>query len=135
MKFGIFDFEVIKVRDLTACTNPNIPKLGIWFQPTLKIGNTIIQTFGLWKREKDAFNAGIKKLTELFQGALDQLPKYQIKSKPVDAIQWNGEKIEGISLVHYHYYYNDQYIHSGDWIVDGKIVTNEEFKENYEPIR
>lgn len=124
MKIGIFDLEV--------------KKCGICFRTTFSYGDIILQAHGLFATKELALAHGIKALTELFQGALDQLtkPKYQTKSKPVDAVQWFlGLKIDEISLVHYHHYYYDQHIKVGDWIVDGKVVTNEEFEQDYEVVQ
>lgn len=122
MKLGIFDLEVIECN-------------GGWFQPILKINGETIQTYGIWKIKKYALDAGTKGLEELFQGALDQLtkPKYQTKSKTVDAVQWFPTGLES-NMDNSSAYSKGIFIKPGDWIVDGVIIINEDFGRDYEAI-
>ena len=66
----------------------------------------------------------------------DIKPKYQIKSKQVDAVQWNGEDIDGIHQFEEEVYtYRSNYIFPGDWIVDGVLVPKKEFEKDYEAVQ
>ncbi|KKL15409.1 hypothetical protein LCGC14_2505890 [marine sediment metagenome] len=98
-----------------------------------------IEIFGQQKgfqQKKEALDYGIKMLEKDLQDALDQLskPKYQKKPKPVDAVQWNGEEIKGARYWNGSWDYNNQPIEPGEWIVSGKVVTNEDFEQDYEVV-
>ena len=130
MKLGIFDLEVVKCRH--------------GFRSVFRYLNRNILSSKIFPTKQEALAHGTKKLEKLFQDALDQLMKtrYQVKSKPVNAIQWfpgtwlDGEKVYDVGkIVCRDYVYCDQCIKQGDWIVGDKIVTNEEFERDYEVIQ
>lgn len=86
--------------------------------------------------QKEALDRGIRILEEQFQRCLNDLkPKYQTKSRPVDAMQWRGVVIDGISIDFGKCYYYGLPIKPGDWIIDGKVVTNEQFEQDYEVVQ
>lgn len=124
MKIGIFDFK-ITVR-------------GEYFFPELILDNKILYTYGGFPTKQEAFDAGIKNLEALFQGFLDQLtkPKYQTKSRSVDAVQWfPGVKIEGVSQYDGRYWYCEMAIDPRDWIVDDKLYCDSTFKHLFEVVQ
>ena len=111
------------------------------FKPSCDFAGTHFRSGKLCPTKQEALDYGIKILEEELQEVLNSLkPKYQMKPKPVDAVQWfpnlvegiRGSEIEGICGYWKSYKYKSQPIKSGDWIVDGKVVTNELFKRDYE---
>ena len=120
MKLGIFTFNVVE------CNGQFLPKL--------TLDGSTPYVYGSFPTKQMALAYGTKKLEELFQDALDQLtkPKYRTKSKEVDAMQWFPTCQESIPSPAY---YKGISINPGDWIVDNKVVTNEQFKQLFEAVQ
>lgn len=128
MKIGRFNLRVIECghgfRSVFRFTDKNL-----WFGET-------------FTTEKEALDSGIKDLEKEFQKCLNDLkPKYQMKPKPVDAVQWFPEtRVNGDGVFNVRdgicdfYVYQRQRINPGDWIVNNKVVTNEDFERDYEAI-
>lgn len=122
MKFGIFDFEI---------TNDG----NEYFVQCMANGQHFLN-FGPFNTYKTALVLGIEKLKEKIQetqGALNK-PVFRQKSKSVHVQQWPQDKIEGLARTGGSYWYRSQRIEPGDWIVNGLVVTNEDFEQDYEVI-
>lgn len=105
------------------------------FKPSCDFAGIHFRSGKLCPTKQEALDYGIKILEEELQEVLNSLkPKYQMKPKPVDAVQWfPGNLVDEIHFTG-RWYYQNQRIEPGDWIVDGKVVTNELFKQDYEVI-
>ncbi len=121
MKFGIFDFKI---------TNDG----NEYFVQCSAQGKHFCN-FGPFNTYRTALVLGIEKLKEKIQeaqGALNK-PVFGQKSKPVHVQQWwPQDKIEGLTRTGGSYWYRSQRIVPGDWIVNGLVVTNEDFERDYE---
>jgi len=123
MKIGHFDLVAIEYRN--------------GFRSSCDFAGIHLWSGERFPTKQEALDYGIKILEKELKDALDSLkPKYQKKPEPVDAIQWfPGVKIEGLYLcLSGCYKYNNQRISPGEWIVSGKVVTNEDFQQDYEVV-
>ncbi len=122
MKLGIFDLEIKAIGHNE-------------FDAVLSYNSVVFLNWGSFSTKEAALSSTIQNCKKIFGAALDDAhePRFRVKSKTVDAVQWFPEmKIDGFSLNSGAYYYKDQYIERGDWIVDEKVVTNKEFLEGHE---
>ena len=126
MKIGVFDLGIMPVGHSE-------------FNAILSYKQGILFNWGNFETREAAISSAIQSCKKIFGVAFDAAnkPGFRVKSKIVDAVQWFPElKIEGVYHIDLRgYIYCGFQITPGDWIVNGKVVTNEVFKEKYECIK
>lgn len=116
-----------------------VVKINNLFSIELTLNSGYSQNFGTFQTKQEALDIGVQNLKKELQDALNDFkPRYRTKSKPVDAMQWFLGIILKENVKHSFcegYNYCKQPIKPGDWVVNGKVVTNEEFEQDYEVIQ
>ena len=123
MKFGFL--EIVVVQD------------GNEYFAECKAQGKYLYNFGPYNTYKSAFVLGIEKLKEKVQATQEALnePQFRQKSKLVRVYQWwTCQKNDGIIRIGEEYWYNNQPIEPGDWIIYAEVVTNKDFEKNYEVV-
>ena len=117
MKLGIFDLE-IKAIDHNK------------FDAVLSYNSVVFLNWDSFSTKEAALSSTIQNCKKIFGAALDDAhePRFRVKSKTVDAVQWFPKSNIDNSPA----YYKGISINPGDWIVGNKVITNEEFLEKYE---